>query len=437
MRNYRGRFNSYTVPCFVASGECGDPGKLPYNKYNTLYLEIHCPSVRPSLIVISNHGRTTTDFGEVSIGQSVVKSITIQNISDKTQDVSFSSSILDTAGPFLLLNSLRALQPEATHTLIVSFTPHEGRNFYETLEVHTPTSTLGITLQGRGMTPLVSLSVEGVLDMGHALAGEAVTETFKITNTSTLAVDYTVQLDSQSYQKPAAAQGLPEFLQRGEGGRRNLVGTSNNSGLSVFSCTPSVGNIPAGGNQEVTVTFNPDHHSLHYSDGARIVLFGQDEAAVLQLKGRGWDHTMYVEGGDPLDVSVESLEAQQAVEEEDESPEKLLPMLLTFRYVQTDDKPTPASRELVIGCIRSLSGAAKKSGEYSVDNLQLAAPKGFNVDQPKATMEAGSSKKVVFTWTPPAGHDPSEPVEAAVQLVLKGDATERYKVLLRGLVVSG
>ncbi|XP_078615785.1 cilia- and flagella-associated protein 74-like [Branchiostoma floridae x Branchiostoma japonicum] len=435
MRNYRGRFNSYTVPCFVASGECGDPGKLPYNKYNTLYMEIHCPSVRPSLIVISNHGRTTTDFGEVSIGQSVVKSITIQNISDKTQDLK--SSILDTAGPFLLLNSLRALQPEATHTLIVSFTPHEGRNFYETLEVHTPTSTLGITLQGRGMTPLVSLSVEGVLDMGHALAGEAVTETFKITNTSTLAVDYTVQLDSQSYQKPAAAQGLPEFLQRGEGDRRNLIGTSNNSGLSVFSCTPSVGNIPAGGNQEVIVTFNPDHHSLHYSDGARIVLFGQDEAAVLQLKGRGWDHTMYVEGGDPLDVSVESLEAQQAVEEEDESPEKLLPMLLTFRYVQTEDKPTPASRELVIGCIRSLSGAAKKSGEYSVDNLQLAAPKGFNVDQPKATMEAGSSKKVVFTWTPPAGHDPSEPVEATVQLVLKGDATERYKVLLRGLVVSG
>ncbi|CAH1239266.1 Hypp5775 [Branchiostoma lanceolatum] len=435
MRNYRGRFHSYTVPCFVASGECGDPGKLPYNKYNTLYLEIHCPSVRPSLIVISNHGRTMTDFGEVSIGQSVVKSITIQNISDKTQDLK--SSILDTSGPFLLLNSLRALQPEATHTLIASFTPQEGRNFYETLEVHTPTSTLGITLQGRGMTPLVSLSVEGVLDMGHALAGEAVTETFKITNTSTLAVDYTVQLDSQSYQKPAAAQGLPEFLQRGEPGRKNLVGTSNNSGMSVFSCTPSVGNIPAGGSQEVTVTFNPDHHSLHYSDGARIVLFGQDEAAVLQLKGRGWDHTMYVEGCDPLDVSVESLEAQQHVEEEEEGPEKLLPMLLTFRYVQTEDKPKPAERVLDIGCIRSLSGAAKKSGEYSVDNLQLATPKGFNVDQPKATMEAGSSKKVVFTWAPPAGHDPSEPVEATVQLVLKGDATERYKVLLRGLVVSG
>ncbi|XP_078697450.1 cilia- and flagella-associated protein 74-like [Branchiostoma floridae x Branchiostoma belcheri] len=435
MRNYRGHFNSYTIPCFVASGECGDPGKLPYNKYNTLYLEIHCPSVRPSLIVISNHGRTTTDFGEVSIGQSVVKSITIQNISDKTQDLK--SSILDTAGPFLLLNSLRALQPEATHTLIVSFTPQEGRNFYETLEVHTPTSTLGITLQGRGMTPLVSLSVEGVLDMGHALAGEGVTETFKITNTSTLAVDYTIQLDSQSYQKPAAAQGLPEFLHREGGDRRNLVGTSNNNGLSVFSCTPSVGNIPAGGNQDVTVTFNPDHHSLHYSDGARIVLFGQDEAAVLQLKGRGWDHTMYVEGDDPLDVSVESLEAQQAVEDEEEGPEKLLPMLLTFRYVQTDDKPKPATRELEIGCIRSLAGAAKKSGEYSVDNLQLAAPKGFNVEQPKATMEAGSSRKVVFTWTPPAGHDPSEPVEATVQLVLKGDATERYKVLLRGLVVSG
>ena len=56
--------------------------------HNTLYLEVHCPMVRPELVVLSDNGRTTTDFGDVSIGQSVIKSITVQNISDRTMKVS-------------------------------------------------------------------------------------------------------------------------------------------------------------------------------------------------------------------------------------------------------------------------------------------------------------------------------------------------------------
>ena len=57
--------------------------------HNTLYLEVHCPAVKPELVVISDNGRQTTDYGDVSIGQSVTKSITIHNISDRTIDVSF------------------------------------------------------------------------------------------------------------------------------------------------------------------------------------------------------------------------------------------------------------------------------------------------------------------------------------------------------------
>lgn len=37
-----------------------------------------------------------------------------------------SSTILDTLGPFVLVNALRVLAPEATHTLIISFTPTAG-----------------------------------------------------------------------------------------------------------------------------------------------------------------------------------------------------------------------------------------------------------------------------------------------------------------------
>ena len=61
--------------------------------HNTLYLEVHCPAVKPELVVISDNGRQVTDYGDVSIGQSVTKSITIQNISNKTIDVSFQSMV--------------------------------------------------------------------------------------------------------------------------------------------------------------------------------------------------------------------------------------------------------------------------------------------------------------------------------------------------------
>ena len=90
MRQFKGRFKSTTVPCYIALGQCSKPGELDYSIHNTLYLEVHCPAVRPQLAVISDSGKTELDFGPVSIGQSVIKSLTIQNISEKPIDVSVS-----------------------------------------------------------------------------------------------------------------------------------------------------------------------------------------------------------------------------------------------------------------------------------------------------------------------------------------------------------
>lgn len=56
--------------------------------HNTLYLEVHCPVVKPDLVVISDNGKTMIDFGEMSIGQSTTRTITFQNISDHTVQVS-------------------------------------------------------------------------------------------------------------------------------------------------------------------------------------------------------------------------------------------------------------------------------------------------------------------------------------------------------------
>ena len=37
--------------------------------HNTMYLEVHCPAVRPHVVVVSDCGRTVVDFENVSLGK--------------------------------------------------------------------------------------------------------------------------------------------------------------------------------------------------------------------------------------------------------------------------------------------------------------------------------------------------------------------------------
>ncbi|KFQ50671.1 Uncharacterized protein C1orf222, partial [Nestor notabilis] len=83
--------------------------------------------------------------------------------------------------------------------------------------------------------------------------------------------------------------------------------TQNYNGLSVFSIFPTEGEIVAGKSQDFVVTFSPDHESLYYSDCLKVVLFDKEIAHVIHLKGAARDHPVFVEGGVPLDVPVESL----------------------------------------------------------------------------------------------------------------------------------
>lgn len=40
-----------------------------FSVHNTLYLEVHCPTVRPHMVVVSDSGRTVVDFANVSLGE--------------------------------------------------------------------------------------------------------------------------------------------------------------------------------------------------------------------------------------------------------------------------------------------------------------------------------------------------------------------------------
>ncbi|XP_062567016.1 cilia- and flagella-associated protein 74-like isoform X4 [Saccostrea cucullata] len=437
LRQYRGSFRTVTIPCYVASGKCGNPGELPYSVHNTLYLEVHCPVVKPTLVVISDNGKSTLDFGEVSLGQNIIKSVTIQNISNKT--VELTSSILNTGGPFLMLNALRVLPPDGTHTILISYTPEKGEVFHEVLEIQTGHTALHITLTGKGVSPMIEINMpmqNGVLDMGAVLAGEYIERTFKLMNSSSLSIDYSIKLESLSLQRHHDAQVIPAFIQKNKTNYLS-VGTQNNNGQNVFDLVPAEGTVPPGSSIDLTVTFAPDHPSDHYSDGVRIELFGKEETHNFMIKGMAKPRIMFVDGTDERTPEIESLAEETPVPTEDEDGKLLpTPVLFTLRSIVKENDFIPASRDLIVGTVRTMAVSQKKNGEFQFENVQLITQKGFNIEPQKGMVEAGGLKPVTFTWTPPAGHDPNTPVETSVMLTLKGDVTEQVKVMLRAFVVS-
>ncbi|XP_074781112.1 cilia- and flagella-associated protein 74 isoform X1 [Athene noctua] len=440
LRNFRGRFDRYIVPCFVASGSIdGKKGSenLSCSPYNTLYVELHCPAVAPSLVVTSDNGENTVSFGDVAVGHRMMKRITVQNISSEKMELGF--SVLNPNGPFLLVRPVGMIEPGENETFSISFCPSESKWFFEKLDIQTAKTNLTLRITGHGVTPSTVCSVEEVLDLGYVVAREKVTSTFKIQNTSTLTLRYSIQLDSLSSTRDKDWQRLPSFitspLQRTE-----FVGTQNYSGLSVFSIFPTEGEIVAGKSQDFTVTFSPDHESLYYSDRLKVVLFGKDTAHTILLRGAGTARPVYVAGGAPLDVPVESLAGTfprpslEALEGELQEPVKSI--LLILEYVEGEGSAAPAVTELEVGAIQSAQFPLKKDTEFSVGSLALLQQKGFTLRPAKGTLQRGQAKRIGVSWVPPPDLDAKDPVLVTALLTLKGDIKESYRILFMARVVS-
>ncbi|KAH9495100.1 Cilia- and flagella-associated protein 74 [Bulinus truncatus] len=442
IRHFRGRFQTFTIPCYIASGTASVPGELDYSVHNTLYLQIHCPAVKPPLLVISDGGKNTLNFGNVSIGQTSQKSITIQNISDKYLELK--STLVNPAGPFLMLNALRPLSPGATHTILMTFTPEKSQIFQENFCIKSSNATLNLTLKGYGVSPLVNLSFsESVFDMGAVLSGEFVEKTFMIENTSILSIDYIIKQDSISLYHNENAHRLQEFLHLQTANKtKKILGTQNFNGKNVFDIVPMRGTIAGGGSQEITVTFAPDHESDLYADGVRVELFDEEGSHFFKLIGQGKSKMMYMEGYDQLIPSQESL-VLAPYYPEDEDPDgrpnvqPSPPALITIKSMMLNDSLQPGSRTINVGCVRTMAVSQKKNGEFSVDGLQSLIQKGFTVEPQKGMVEAGIKKPVVFTWTPPANHDPNVIIEETATLTLKCDGTEQITLMIQAMVVTG
>ncbi|NXT15665.1 CFA74 protein, partial [Prunella fulvescens] len=291
---------------------------------------------------------------------------------------------------------------------------------------------------GLGVVPSTECSVGEVLDMGYVMARDTVTATVQVRNTSSLALPFSVQLESLSPTRDRDRQKIPSFL-TSPLQRTEIVGTQNYNGFSVFSVSPTEGKIEAGMRQDFVVTFSPDHESLYYSDRLKVLLFGKHTAHEIQLKGAARDHPMFVEGGVPLDVPVESLAVTSPVERgktifPESEKISIMSLLLLLEFVEGSAEPARA--EITVGAIKSPQLVAKKAVEFSLDSGPELQRAGFKLDGARGALERGQLKRIGVSWVPPADLQTSDPPLVSALLTVKGDITESYQVLLMARVVA-
>ncbi|XP_050178146.1 cilia- and flagella-associated protein 74 isoform X2 [Myiozetetes cayanensis] len=440
MRSFRGSFKKYIIPCFVASGQAAGEkgsGHLSCSPSNTLFLELHCPAVAPAVVVTGDSGDNAVAFGDVAVGHRTMKRIPLQNISPGKVGLGFSA--LNPNGPFLLVRAVGMLEPGESKALVISFCPDEDKWFFETLDIRMASCTLSLHLSGHGVVPGTVCSVAGVLDMGYVMAREQVTSTVQVQNTSSLTLPFSTQLESLSPTRDRDRQSMPAFLSPSVQ-RAEVVGTQNYSGLSVFSVSPTEGEIEAGKSQELVVTFSPDHESLYYSDCLRVLLFGKQTAHEIPLRGAAREHPMFVEGGVPLDVPVESLAVTSSVASQEalraEPQEPVRSLLLLLEYVDGAGPAEPARAELRVGAMDTPLLPAKKAVEFSLASLAELERAGIALEEARGALDRGQERSVRVSWAPPADLQVSDPPLVTALLTLKGDITECYRVLLMARVVS-
>ncbi|XP_060913194.1 cilia- and flagella-associated protein 74 [Labrus mixtus] len=414
------RFREYSIPCYVLDGEPSENDietQQPWSTLNTLYLKLQCPAIQPPLVVISNNGHNIIDFHQVAVGEKKIKKIMVQNISHESLDVSFYSAYMD--------------QLCLSENLV---------KYCETLEVHSHRMTLEMTLSGDGVVPVVTCIQSGdLLDFGYVFEEESASKVVKLQNSSVVAVKFRVLLASFC---PSRTQGEADDVAHQLGSYKDIkvqpkVGTQNYSGLSVFSVVPVEGSIAPGQSKDVTVTFQPDHPSVNYSDRLTVELMNKSKVCVMDLKGAASSHNMYLYGEELLTMPTGALlpplitGLQLTDSEVMEKP--TVSVLVTLQAGCCTGAITPAVRELQVGCIRSAQ-PSKKSGEFHWDNLALLHQQGFNVEPSKGTVEAGQTRTIVVTWTPHSGYKPYEMVQTCALLTLKGDERYVYKVTLMASV---
>ncbi|XP_055021585.1 cilia- and flagella-associated protein 74 [Boleophthalmus pectinirostris] len=409
-----------TVTCCVSDPVSkSSPDQTPsWSPVNVLYLQLHCPVTQPPLVVTSDTGGNSVDFQNVAVGETVVQKCVVQNVTEETQHLG--SSLLAPGGPFSVLNALRPLRPGQKRLLLLAFSPSRALKYRERVELRCLRGALWLRLRGEGVEPAVTCSSSAPeLDFGHVLVRESSCHTLKLQNHSTVDVGFRTFLSSRAPPALQTETSRGQSVQLLSGGVRDV---------SAFSVVPAEGRLAPGQSQDVRLCFHP-REEQEFRDHFTVQLFNQSAVCEMNLRGAACSHSVFVCGGDPLNLPPTLTPGPGSQTSEDEPT----PVLVTLRAPGSSGQRVPAVRQLQVGCVRS-TPPSKKSAEFVWELSGSVQQQGFNVDPTRGALEPGTARTVTVTWTPPGGHKPHHVLQSCVSLTVKADAVRVYSVTLLALV---
>merc|ERR1711871_1516096 len=194
-----------------------------------IYLEVHTVGVDRVLSVETN----SLDFGELSVGQSRQIPLRIRNLGDLVAPLRATG--LNSVGPFTIINALRPIFPNDSHTALIEFHP-DAQGVREETVVFSSTTigrAVSVTLRGEGVSPVLEIDpTDGKIDLGHCIEGDCTTFTVTLHNSSIFPLTYQLEpLDTPH---------------------------ANFNQQSAFIMSPSEAEAPAGADMHVRIEFRPD-----------------------------------------------------------------------------------------------------------------------------------------------------------------------------------
>ncbi|EEY70540.1 uncharacterized protein PITG_05972 [Phytophthora infestans T30-4] len=281
---------TWTILCFhqLEMSSNSAPLKTPVQA-----LEVRTTVLEPFVIPST----TNMDFGQVAIGQTLVRDLVLETSPRVTESVALRAQPLHILGAFRLIGALRELPAGSDNkkkrAIRIEFEPCTPLVYEDELELAALGVNIRVKLKGIGINPNLSLTPEdGNVDFQDVLARTRNVRELVLTNGSAFPLAFSI----------VTLKGMGDTMENGE-----VILSS--MGLPVFTFSPTSATIPENGTLNVQVVFQPDHQRPdHYSQRFRIKVPNESEQHIITVAGRCWENQLYVFA--PTAEATEPIEKQ-------------------------------------------------------------------------------------------------------------------------------
>eukprot|EP00750_Incisomonas_marina_P000297 INCI10223.1.p1 GENE.INCI10223.1~~INCI10223.1.p1 ORF type:complete len:1773 (-),score=361.95 INCI10223.1:537-5855(-) len=281
----------WLIPIFIrdkvsttADLEAGRDGAGGSKPYPPMFVKVQTTTVQRVLVASPE----AVNFKQVAVGN--VETVTVRLTNVSAVDANLVLQPLNPTGPFRVVNAIRPLAAGASLDVLVQFAPAQQLRYCESLVVTSQLGRFAVVLAGQGVAPVLRLTPEdGIVDLGHVVAGQIVTKTITLENTSIFPLPCSLVPTSR---QPHTFSGRP-----------------------VFDCSPCELVVEPNRERKVTITFAPDHEQagpFHFA--FQVVTPNENDAErLLQLCGHCWERQLYVVPDDPMALADPSTSSDAAL----------------------------------------------------------------------------------------------------------------------------